>query len=163
MILTKPNRLTAVFYCPKFTNYKGIKMPAIYTKNPDGTFSEVVTQSAIDTATSWITDRSLENSTKVGVIAGAAAAPTIADNAGKAVIAGLAGDYISCAMYGVPALVGIVGSLAAIIKPDNKLKGPTNDQIKSHVAALSRDELISLLQSTGTPSVMQSTGTTIQL
>lgn len=105
-------------------------------------------------ALSWASERAGESNTHIGMIGGAVASTSIADNAGKAIIAGLSGDYVSCAMYGVPALVGIVGSLAAIITPE-KTKGPTDEILKNHINQLSRDELISLLsssESTGLPA-----------
>lgn len=124
----------------------------VYKKVTDGqgnvSFVEVSQGSlpidAVSVAGEWLKARAGESSTKIGAIGGVVAAPTIADYAGKAVIAGLAGDYVSCAMYGVPALVGIVGSLAAIVTPE-KPKGPTDEEIHSAVARMPRDQLISLL------------------
>lgn len=99
---------------------------------------------AIDVAGNWLKARSGETSTKLGAAVGIAAAPTLTDYATKAVIAGLAGDYVSCALYGVPALVGGFGALAAIITPENP-KGPTDEEIHAAVVRLSHDQLISLL------------------
>jgi hypothetical protein len=99
----------------------------------------------MDTVTQWASDRSKETSTKVGVIAGGAMAPTIIDNVGKAVMFGLAGDYVSCAMFGVPAILGIAGSVGAIFKPDSKTKGLTDVQIKTIVESATREQLIGLL------------------
>ena len=134
-------------------------MPGSYKQvtDPFGNVTYVAVTSPIDTASDWLNARSGETSTLIGAAAGTALAPTIFDNASKAVIAGIAGDYISAATYGIPAVVAIYGALAAIIKHD-KPKGPTDAQIKTHVAGLSRDELISLLQPTGS---MQPTGPAI--
>ena len=120
-------------------------MAGTYTKNPDGTYTEVIKAAPLAMVSSWLTERSGETSTLIGAVTGTALAPTVFDNASKAVVAGIAGDYIGAATYGIPAVVAIYGALAAMIKPD-KPKGPTDEQIKTHVAGLNRDELISLLQ-----------------
>ncbi len=120
-------------------------MADTYTKNPDGTYTEVVKAAPLDAVSSWLTERSGETSTLIGAVTGTALAPTIFDNASKAVVAGIAGDYIGAATYGIPAVIAICGAMAAMIKPD-KPKGTTDEQIKTHVAGLGRDELISLLQ-----------------
>lgn len=116
---------------------------------------------AIGVAGDWLTARSRETSTYIGTIGGSVAAPTIADSIGKAIVAGLSGDYVTCAMYGVPALLGIIGSLAAIVTSE-KSKGPTDEEIHASVARMSRDQLISLLQQpVQTAQSMQSAGAAV--
>jgi hypothetical protein len=136
-----------------------IKAPAGYhvVMSADGGISIVAdtpAPSISDTVKAWMTARAGETSTKIGAIGGAVAAPTIAENAGKAVMAGLAGDYVDCALYGVPALIGIAGAIAAIIIPE-KQKGPTGEEIHASVARMSRDQLISLLGQPAETSVLQ--------
>jgi hypothetical protein len=106
---------------------------------------EAQAATVIGGAGDWLSARSAETSTHLGTIGGAVAAPTIADNIGKAIIAGLAGDYVNCVMYGLPALLGIIGSFAAVVISE-KPKGPTDEEIHASVARMSRDQLISLLQ-----------------
>lgn len=138
----------------------------VYKKVTDGqgnvSFVEVSQSSlptaAVSAAGAWLNARSGETSTQLGAIGGAVAAPTLVDYIGKAVIAGLAGDYVSCAMYGVPALLGIIGSLAAIVTPD-KQKGPTDEEIHASVARMSREQLVSMLQLP--VQTVQSTGSSV--
>ena len=93
----------------------------------------------------WVGARAAETSTQLGALGGAIAAPVIVDNAGKAVLAGLSGDYAATISYGLPAVLGIFGALAAMITPD-KHTGLSDEQIKTAVAALKREQLISLLE-----------------
>ena len=133
-----------------------------FTVNADGsiTIAAIPIPSLADMTSAWISARAGETSTKLGVVGGAVAAPTIIDNVGQAVIAGLAGDYIGCAQHGIPALIGIVGAIAAIVTPDKpqpQPTGPTNDQLKTAISTLSRDELIGLLSESATTQSAVST------
>jgi hypothetical protein len=119
-----------------------------YTLNPDGTITLAADPNSLtNAAKQWVSDRSGETSTKLGVIGGAVAAPTILENSGKAIVAGLAGDYFTCAQYAIPALIGIVGAVSAIVIPDKPQQpiGPTHEQIKTAFSSMSRDDLVSLL------------------
>jgi hypothetical protein len=93
----------------------------------------------------YVSARAGEQSTLVGAVGGAALSPAIAQNAATAIAAGLAGDYVGAAAAGIPALIGIVGSLAAIFTPE-KAKGLSDAQIQSMVGGLSTEQLIGLLE-----------------
>lgn len=113
----------------------------------DGSF-DVVADAAVNPVAAWVADRSAEKSTRVGVIGGAVLAPTLADNFARAVAAGIAGDYLGAAMYGIPAVTGIVGAVTAIILPDSN-GGVCGDEFKSKIAGMSRDDIMQLLVSSG--------------
>ena len=100
--------------------------------------------SSASVVSSYVSARAGEVSTAAGVAAGGALAPTIYQNAATAIALGLAGDYAGAAMNGIPAIIGIAGCLAAIFTPD-KVKGLSDDQIKTAVGALSHEQLIGLL------------------
>ncbi len=93
--------------------------------------------------TEWLSQRSTESSTHLGAAVLAAAAPNLADHAINAVTMAATGNILGAITNAIPVVIALSGALAAIIKPEHK--GLTNDDIKAHVAALSRDELIRLL------------------
>jgi hypothetical protein len=66
-------------------------------------------------------------------------------SATNAVVAGLAGDYLGAVTNGVPALLGIIGGLAAILLPEKSSGSLTDAQIQNVVSSLTRQQLISLL------------------
>lgn len=126
-------------------------------KNPDGSVGYVEVQgaaSALASVGSWAQERALEPTTHVGVVGGVLAAPSIMDNLTNAVLSGMSGNYIGCVTYGIPALVGIAASVAAIVTPE-KSKGVTDDQIKAAVAGMSRDDLMQLLSNPAETSIVQ--------
>jgi len=121
-----------------------------------------IATSTISAVSQYTAARAVETSTHLGLAIGGATAPAIIDNIGKAVIAGLIGDYVGCAMSAIPAVLGIAGSVAAIFTPE-KHKGPTNEQIQTAVAALSREQLIGLLdQSVANESPMSTITASVQ-
>jgi len=93
----------------------------------------------------YMSARSGEQSTLLGAVGGAALAPTIAQNVADTLVSVATGNYVGALATGLPALIGIVGSLAAIFTPE-KAKGLSDDEIKTAVGGLSREQLISLLE-----------------
>ncbi len=110
-------------------------------------------QSVLTGVSDWLGARSQETTTHIGVATGAALAPLIIGT----ITAALAGDIPGAVTSGIPALIGIMGALSAIITPTPK--GLTDAQIKSHIADLSHDELISLLQQSDPGSVQSAAST----
>lgn len=88
----------------------------------DGSFDVVADAHAVNPVLGWVAARAAETSTQAGIVGGTVLAPTIADNVSNAIAAGLAGNYLGAAMYGIPAVAGIVSALAAIIVPESKSK-----------------------------------------
>lgn len=97
----------------------------------------------INQITSAVSPRLNETSTHLGVGVLSVGAPAIFQQIISAIALGSAGDYIGCAQAAIPVLVGVVAALKAIITPDTK--GLTHEDIKTAVAAMSRDDLIKLL------------------
>jgi len=104
---------------------------------------KMLVTAGVSSLAQYIAARSTETSTHIGAMGGAIAAPIITENATNAVLDIISGNYIGAVTHGIPALLGIAGSLAAIFTPENK--GPTNDQITQAIAAMPREQLISLL------------------
>jgi hypothetical protein len=98
-----------------------------------------MTQAGLKNPATWLSARGTETTTHIGVATGAALVPLILGT----ITAALAGDIPGAVTSGVPALIGIVGALAAIITPSPQ--GVTEAQIKAAIAALSREELIGLV------------------
>jgi len=121
--------------------------PPGWTQDAQGNWARVpspgLSQVAAQTA-QFVADRAGETSTQISAATGVAIAPTLIQHAGIAIAAGLSGDFVTCALNATPILLGGIGLLKVALTPD-KPKGPTDDEIKSHIATLSRDELISLL------------------
>ena len=134
-------------------------MTGTYTKVTDSLTGAVhfirspAGQSVLAGVSNWLGARSQETTTHIGMATGAALAPLIIGT----ITSALAGDIPGAVTSGIPALIGIMGALSAIITPTPK--GLTDAQIKSHVAALSHDELISLLQQSDTGIVQSAAHT----
>lgn len=118
-----------------------------YEESPQG-------QATISSITGWLADRSTESTTHLGAAVLAVASPSLTEQAITAVTMAASGNYIGAATNAVPVLIALGGAIAAIVTPTPK--GPTDVQIQSAVAALSRDDLIRLL----TPKTEVSTGAT---
>ena len=107
-----------------------------YEESPQG-------QSAISTVTDWLSARSTESTTHLGAAVLAAASPSLTEQAITAVTMAASGNYIGAATNAVPVLIALGGAIAAIVTPTPK--GPTDAQIQTAVAAMSRADLIKLL------------------
>ncbi len=131
-------------------------MVATYIKVTDALTGAVTFEESpqTPTATRWLAARSTETSTQLGVAVVAATAPALAEQAVNAITMGMTGNYIGAITNALPVLIAIGGAVKAIITPDKQ--GPTDAQIKTAVAALSRAELIELL----TPAKAVSTTST---
>lgn len=103
------------------------------------------TKKVISDAAQYVKDRSSEVSTQVAVVSGITVSPLLYQQAGTAIVAGLAGDYVTCALNAAPVIVGIGGILAGIFTKQPKRL--TDEEIKAHVADLSRDQLLGMLNS----------------
>jgi len=105
--------------------------------------ADVVSNAAVAVG-AYLTARAGEQSTLVGAVGGAALAPSIAQNVADTLVSVAAGNYVGAVATGLPALIGIVGSLAAIFTPD-KVKGLSDAQIQQVVNGLSHEQLVGLL------------------
>ena len=134
-------------------------MGGTYIKVTDALTGAVTFEEApqTPTATRWLAARSSETSTQLGAAVVAATAPLLAEQAINAITMGIAGNYIGAITNAIPVLIAIGGAVKAIITPDKK--GLTDAQIKTAVTAMSRDELISLLQQSDTGTVQSATST----
>lgn len=101
-------------------------------------------KAVVSNASQYIADRSGEVSTQVAAASGIVLAPTLYQHAGAAIVAGLAGDYFTCAVNAAPVIVG-VGSIIAGIFTKEKSKGPTDEEIHDTVINMPRDKLVCLL------------------
>lgn len=103
----------------------------------------------------FVADRSGELSTKIAVASGITLSPLLIQQAGTAIVAGLAGDYVTCAMNAAPVIVGIGTIIAATVTPEKK--GLSDEDIKKHVDSLTRDQLLSMLTEGSKAAILQST------
>lgn len=112
-------------------------------------------QSLISTTTNWVNARANENSTALGAALLATASPSLADNLTNVITMSASGNVVGAVTNAIPLLITVITVIKAIITPDSQ--GPTNEQIKTAVSTMSRDELIQLL----TPKAPVPTGTRI--
>ncbi len=104
---------------------------------------------AVGAVGAYVQARAAEPSTQIGAAVGGAAGPQLAQNVALAVADGLAGNYVGAVTNGIPAVIGLAGIAAAIFTPE-KAKGLSDEQIKSTVAGLSTEQLVSLLEQQST-------------
>ena len=71
-----------------------------------------------------IAPRLSENSTHLGAAVLAVGAPTLIDQAVTAITLGLAGDYVGCIKHAIPVIIGVWGTVKAIISPESKTPSP---------------------------------------
>ena len=85
----------------------------------------------------------------VAAVAGTALAPTLANDAGQAVAAAVSGDYATAVAHGLPAVLGVVGALVALLTPSPVLGAIADDvldeRIKQAVGGLTAEQLLALL------------------
>lgn len=90
-------------------------------------------------------------------IGATAITPIIYQQAGAAIMSGLAGDYVGAITNGLPALVGIFGAVVALCTPSPK--GQTDEDIHSAVSRMSGDQLFGLLSN---PKLLQTALANVQ-
>ncbi|MDD4915732.1 MAG: hypothetical protein PHW13_11930 [Methylococcales bacterium] len=61
----------------------------------------------------------------VAAVAGTALAPTLGDSLVKAAGAAAIGDWLNAVVYGLPALLGLLGAIIGVLTPNPVLGGAT--------------------------------------
>ena len=121
-------------------------MSGNYTQVTDafGNVSYVAVPTPIDSLHAVLSAAGAQVPTALAVPAVAAFTPD-AINSVMGVAADVAmGNYVGAATTGIPLLLGAITALYAVFTP-NQPQGVTDVQIQTAVAAMSRDQLISLL------------------
>lgn len=119
--------------------------PPGWTQDVAGNWVQIPGPSLAAQTAQFLSDRAAETSSQISASAGVAVSPLLIQQAGSAIVAGLSGDVFGCLTNGLPVLFGGLGLLKVMLTPDKPVKGPTDDQIKTAIAAMSRDDLIGLL------------------
>ena len=106
-------------------------------------FADIAT-AAVKSIAPYMAARAGEHTTAIGSVGGAIATPQLIDMVTNTIASAAAGNIVGAVSNGLPAVISIAGILGAIFLPQST--GPTNDQIITAIASLSRADRIRLLQ-----------------